>query len=244
MDTRSSLESETNHTSQQDAIYRAFRMSDLSVPSQPLPEHPTEFTPNTLNTYNFTTENLAGFVPKLNLADKKVLSIAGSGDFPICAYTFGAKTVTAVDVMPTACFYGELKFAALKKFNLDEFLTFFATNSNATYGPSSFAYQMYEQIREQLSETARKFFDKLITPEGNNEFLSPGKMLIDKIGHMGEIRAMSYYLASKENYQQAQDRVKPTLFYPQPIDQFLASPTAKPNSFNLIYLSNIPTTLC
>ena len=50
--------------------------------------------------YRLTTENISGFLNKYDLKDKKILTVAGSGDQRLNCYSLGAKEVTCFDVNP------------------------------------------------------------------------------------------------------------------------------------------------
>jgi S-adenosylmethionine:diacylglycerol 3-amino-3-carboxypropyl transferase len=75
--------------------------------------------------YPFTTENLAGYMKDLNLEDKKVLSITGSGDHILNSFYYGASSVVGFDINSLASLFGELKFNALGKLKFKDFKKYF-----------------------------------------------------------------------------------------------------------------------
>ncbi len=228
--------SQTQNSSQ-DEIYQLFGVHTPQIPTQPLYGFPGYFTPSALKAYPFTTENFAAWLTKMPIRNKRIAGICGSGDFAINAFLMGAKEVLAIDIMHTACLFGELKLAAIKRFNYVEFLSFFATSGADIFNSDSYSYPLYVRIRDLLSVTAREFFDQLIKQGGNNPYLCPGGFLIWRISpqSMPAIIQMNPYLRNKHAYGLAQKRIKPVLFYPQEVSRFL---NASEETYDMVYLSN------
>lgn len=224
--------------SPQDAVYRQCGIQRIDPPSTFKKDFPGEFTTASYKTYQFTTENIGGYIGDVNLPIRgsRIAVVSGSGDFPINTYLYGATMIDAVDISPVACLWGELKFAGLKTFNYDEFLSFFGTIGNLVLGPESFSFEQYHRLRGLLSETARHFFDQLITKEGRHQFLQPNAMFITKIWDMHALRRMNPYLQNEQLYEEARKAAKPTLFYPQDIRTFLKQ---RKERYDVIYLSNV-----
>jgi hypothetical protein len=187
------------------------------------------FTATTQRAYRFTTENLGGFMEGLGLAGKRVTAICGSGDFPINACALGARSVAAVDVMPSACMYGELKVAGLRQFTHSEFIGFY------TSGPEAFAFESYVQLRAALSDQTRAYFDRLITPTGVTPFLAT-RFFIKRMPDSWAL-SMNPYLASTGLHRRAADNGGIVWFHPTTITGFLQS--TEPASQEAIYVSNV-----
>lgn len=228
--------------SPQDAVYRQCGIERIDPPPAFEQGDPREFTSSTRQTYPFTTENIDGYIGDIGLPIRgsRIAAVSGSGDFPINAYLYGAVRVDAVDISPVACLYGELKLAGLRTFNYEEFLRFFGTTGESVYGPESFSFEQYQTLRGQLSETARHFFDQVITRERKHEFLQPEAMFITKIWDMHDLRQMNPYLQNEQQYEKARTAAKPTLFYPQDIRKFLSP---RKGQYDVVYLSNISSYL-
>ena len=75
--------------------------------------------------YLNTTENINGILSKINVKDKNILSVAGSGDQALNAYLHGAKSVTLFDINPLAFANTELKLTAARKLSFESFSEFF-----------------------------------------------------------------------------------------------------------------------
>lgn len=117
--------------------------------------------------YSFTTENLSGYYPLINFNNKNVLTVNGSGDHLINAYVFGAKDVTCFDINPFSKYFTELKLKALSDLSMDEFLNFLLINVKKPLD-----YNVYKQLRKDLSDECKLFFDKQYLLNNNN-----GKLL-------------------------------------------------------------------
>ncbi len=235
------IENETPNPPSQDEIYHSLGIRNIKAPPHyTVLENPSSFSIETKQTYVFTNENMAEFMPYLNLKDKKVACIGASADFIINAFYYGAQSVDAVDISPVACFMGELKLAALSQFSYNEFLTFFATTKKETFSRQSFSYDQYCKLKPHISEETQHFFNQLIiAPNERSDFLSPYGMLINKVKDMSKIKDMNPYLRSEEDYNKAKDALKSksVIFYPQDIREFLDQHNN--NNYDCIYLSNI-----
>ncbi len=124
--------------------------------------------------YTFTNEGISSLMSSVKHKDKKIIGIAGSGDHYIESVSAGCKEYSPVDTSILASFFFELKVASMRKLNLEEFLNFWCTGTDIPpmmYGHFSgqpisrrdnenpFANKSYERIRDELSNTARDFFD-------------------------------------------------------------------------------------
>lgn len=79
--------------------------------------------------YPFTTENIAAYMPYLDMANKKALMLGSSGDQALNAMLFGCKDIKILDMCPFTEDYYNLKKAAIEVLTRDEFLDFFSYNS-------------------------------------------------------------------------------------------------------------------
>src|SRR5680860_295742 len=96
--------------------------------------------------YIYATEMVSAYYNLLQIKDKRILSIVGSGDQIIDAYYYGAKEVIGFDINKRSLFILEIKFVAISILTRKEFLEFFGTNmSNGTFN-----FQVYKKIRRKL----------------------------------------------------------------------------------------------
>ena len=64
--------------------------------------------------YVFTTENINAYYDRLDLKDKSILTVVGSGDHILNAILRGAKKIDAFDISGYAILFYYLKEAAVK----------------------------------------------------------------------------------------------------------------------------------
>jgi hypothetical protein len=127
--------------------------------------------------YAFSTENLKEVdAPNINYINKSILGILGSGDHIINSIISGAKSYIGFDVSFLACFFTELKLAALKYLDYDEFINFYAREE---WMPNEFVKEYsvplpreneggafsilsYKKIKSVLSDNAQNFFNNIM----------------------------------------------------------------------------------
>lgn len=118
--------------------------------------------------YSMCTENIYGFLSNYDLKDKKVLTVAGSGDQRLNAYFMGAKSVTCFDVNSLSESQINLKDAAIKTINFEKFIKFFGIYSRK-YGND---YKMLDskifyELSNKLDIETYLLFDYIINNNSN-----------------------------------------------------------------------------
>lgn len=103
--------------------------------------------------YPFTTENIAGYLDKINLAGKSVLTVAGSGDQAVNAFAAGAADVTCFDLNYLSRHMMELKFVLLQALNFEDYKRFLMA------GTETFGKAIYDGIKICLPVSSRSFWD-------------------------------------------------------------------------------------
>ena len=147
--------------------------------------------------YPFTTENLAGYMKDLNLENKKVLSVTGSGDHILNSFYYGASSVIGFDINSLASLFAELKFNALRKLDFENFKKYFFVG-----GSNTMNFETYKIIREDVSDSCLSFFDNLYRDYGfRGEDLRRGKFF-NKRFDFNDLRIRSNpYLFSRDNFE-------------------------------------------
>lgn len=113
--------------------------------------------------YSMTTENIYGFLNNLDLKDKDILTISGSGDQRLNAYLLGAKNVTTFDINPLTRINAKLKDTAIQNLSLDEFIDFFGINSNTHYNRYlPLDKDLFGKLNRDLDEDTSDFFKFII----------------------------------------------------------------------------------
>ena len=80
--------------------------------------------------YPFTNENIAGYMKDLDLTNKKIITVAGSGDHVINAISRGATDITVFDINPLAKYYLDLRIAAIKNLSYHNYVHTFLYRDN------------------------------------------------------------------------------------------------------------------
>lgn len=108
--------------------------------------------------YSFSTENLSDYFNKELLQNKKVLITGSSADQIITSQLFDAKMITNYDINPLVEFIYDLKIAAIKELDIDEFINYFYYRD---INKSTLSYKQYDKIRKYLSGDSLDFWDTL-----------------------------------------------------------------------------------
>ena len=108
--------------------------------------------------YSMTTENINGFLSKYDLKNKKVLTVAGSGDQRLNAYLMGADDVTCFDINELCKYHLDLKDKAIINLSYEEFLKFFGFLSK----DSVFQTDLFMKIQDRLDPDTFDLFYYLL----------------------------------------------------------------------------------
>lgn len=112
--------------------------------------------------YSMTTENIYGFLKKYNLKDKKVLTVAGSGDQRLNSYLLGARKVTCFDINPTTELHMELKDRVIETLSFDEFLDFFGIINGKYYKNGILDFRLFDKFSILLESDTYDFYNYVI----------------------------------------------------------------------------------
>ena len=148
--------------------------------------------------YGYTNEELDLFLPILPIKDKKVLTVASSGDQILSCALNGAKKIDAFDINPFQIYYSKLKIAAIKALNVKEYNNYFF---NKDY-KSIFSKELYKKIRLYLDNNTKKFFDELYLNGFEYKFEN---LVCNFILHDQFIKELEY--TKEDNYDITKDNV-------------------------------------
>lgn len=112
--------------------------------------------------YLFTNENLNAYYRQMNLDGKSMLTVVGSGDHILEAILRGASKIDAFDITPYAIKTYELKSAAIKTLEYEEFIRYFLDYN------SRFDIELYQKIRPALKREDLEFWDAIYKKYKNN----------------------------------------------------------------------------
>ena len=143
--------------------------------------------------YSMTTENIYGFLNRYNLNNKKVLTVAGSGDQRLNSYLLGARKVTCFDINPLTELNMELKDRAIETLDFDEFLDFFGI-INGIYDKNSILdFRLFDKFSILLESDTYDFYNYVIQNNKGKDVYFEGEDLntLEKLN--GYFNYNSYY---------------------------------------------------
>jgi hypothetical protein len=169
----------------------------------------------------------------LSLKDRRVVTVAGSGEFMQIFLRRHAKDLEIIDVSSPGLFYNELKLEALRNLDFSEYRRLFDS------GNELFDRKLYLKISNSLSAQARTYFDHLLKPEnfalfkkGNISRERPTKSKVDTIELMRDL------VEDEETYKELQKGALGANVSFGLKDAVYRSKEEK--SVDLVYLSNVP----
>ena len=177
-----------------------------------------------------TTENIKDFLSCFDLNEKRVLTVAGSGDQLLNAYALGATLVDTFDINPLAKCGVDLKVSALKCLSYEEFIHFFFSNF-----PEFFSEGLYAKIYPLLDQDTKVLFDTFFQKFGVKDSIK--KLYYQMSPSLKKMKQMNlyleeyYYYVLKENLKN-----KGVNFIESPIQDLRAN---IPTSYDMMLFSNI-----
>lgn len=156
-------------------------------------------TPESL-IYVYATEMVARYYSLVDLSNKSVLTIIGSGDQILNAYFFGAKDVTGFDINNRSVFFVDLKIQALCSLTYEEFLSFFGTN----FKDGSLDEETYLRLRDKLSSDTQSFFDKAYKEAEGGRLMKSGYFR-ERSFMEADARDINAYLKDEDSYMKLRE---------------------------------------
>ncbi len=148
----------------------------------------------------FTTENIAGYMKKLDLENKKVITVTASGDHILNLVVKGCKYITAYDINLLAQKYAELKLAGMRQLDYKDFLKVFLYETSDTL--------KYEIIKSL--ELEQEISDYWITElkRHNNNGLELRKSILFNTKYFNPASKIKQNLyLDEENYQKTREKL-------------------------------------
>lgn len=203
---------------QQNYAYNAY-LKTMEYLRKPKSIMNPEFTSNCAM-YVFTSENLNEYIKKLKPAGKDILTVTGSGDQLINLALSDGRRVDNFDINQNTYFMTQLKIAALKALDYDEFLNFFCscdhlemthlgiTPFQKSVEPNDlvFDFKTYLRIRPYLEDTSAFFWNLIYEDfQFDGKKLSSSALFYD--APRREAISNNEYLQSEENYNKARENI-------------------------------------
>lgn len=153
--------------------------------------------------YPFTTENIKGYIGKLDFNDKKVLTVCGSGDHILNIINNNGKEIDSFDINILAYQYYLLKEAAIKTISYQEYLDYFCTLSlvdKKNFDVKTFDYKIYKKIRKNLNLKSKMFWDEIYKINAYDYIFSSDV-------HTRKINIKTNLYLEKDNYNEMKNRI-------------------------------------
>ena len=102
--------------------------------------------------YPYTTENIAAYMPYLDLANKSLATVGSSGDQAINAILYDCKDITIIDICPFTKEYFYLKKTAIELLSRDDFLSFFGYKNSHKFKNRELVFnkKTYHKLRNLI----------------------------------------------------------------------------------------------
>ncbi len=157
--------------------------------------------------YNFTTENVAGYMDKFDLKDKSLLTVGSSSDQVFNAFYCGCKDITLIDINPYIKEYFHLKKAAIITLDYDEFFKFMSIQGDKNFNFKALNKRTYRIVAENIDDLdSKKFWDEILG--GHNKQIVKLKLFSFDTMSNAEIKAQNNYLRTAEDYNKIRGTVK------------------------------------
>lgn len=180
--------------------------------------------------YLSTTENIKGIMNNLDLSNKSVLSVAGSGDQALNAYFNGASQVTLFDINPLAYAQSELKITAAKKLSYPEFCEFFSPTLGNILSPITFS-----KLSKYLKDDVASYYDFLYSNYSPSEIFS--KIAYCFSTNIDKLERMNSYM-KKDNFEKL-SRILEDKNINYIESSLIDLPKSLDDKYDIILLSNI-----
>ena len=179
--------------------------------------------------YRQTNEPLSQYLVDIDVLDKDVLTVVGSGDFLLSLINKGAKNISTFDISIFTKYYQELKVAAMQTLSYEEFLEFF-------YGNNCFDEELYGRISNYLNKESRDFWDSLFDHYEPKDIENSPMFIRQNVTINNGINSTPY-LANEQEYLKTKARLSKISFSFHNLDVLELPYTLKRN-FDAILLSN------
>lgn len=188
-------------------------------------------------TYLFATENISGFSKKISYKNKTILTVTSSGDQAFNFILNGAKSIDLFDKNIFSNYYFNLKLAAIKCLEYEEFLDFLIPKNNINK-QNVFSLETYLKIRNEIKEQKiKEFWDYLFCHYKGTTIYNSKLFSISKNNRKDYIDCNDY-LKNKDNYNLLKEKLKNKTFTFYNINLFTDKLPSN-SEYDFIYLSNI-----
>lgn len=182
-----------------------------------------------------------------SLEGKKAFGVLASGDQPFIFFNQGLKSYLGFDISQVACFWNELKTAAIIHLSMEEFISF-TLNKNGDKTPTKKEdtqkkrLTIYDGLKSHLTSYAREFFDTVIKKYDDDrncisKLLNDGHYFRGDTFHFKSDEVP--YLKSSDDYKKLQKNLQEGRYKFMWRDLSKATEMTPSERFDIIFISNI-----
>ncbi len=173
------------------------------------------------------TENSRELFSQFNCSFEKTLMVAGSGDQVLEAIFYGAKMIDTFDINCLAKYGCNLKFAAIKALEYEEYISFYC---------DKFPDYLYYKVRDFLDTDSCYFWDHIFDYAYNFDIY---ENLFDVDNHRKIITSF-FSVNLRDDYYKIKDNlINSTISFTNCNLRNIADYFSSKDNYNFIYLSNI-----
>lgn len=184
---------------------------------------------STARAYTFTNENMYQTCRHLNLLNKKVATVGSSGDQVFNAIFYGAREVTIIDANIYTEHIVNLKIAAMKNLDYNEFIEYWSENRIIDH-------KMYAKISHSLPKNSQIFWDSVYLDSGLRQDSEIYNSLFFQ--QKRDDFSLSEMFDTEENYKLLQEKLK-TANIKFIVADFCEFPKKLKTKYDVIMLSNL-----
>lgn len=193
--------------------------------------------------YPFTTENINGYLDKVNFKGNSILTVGSSGDQVLNVVLLGCKSVHVVDLCPFSKEYFYLKMAAILTLDRHEFLEFFSMKSfynQFTINNNAFNINVYRKIYDSIIDDEVREFWNYLFKKYSSLFLRERLFNIYDDSPRSFVGKANNYLTSDEKYNRLKEIISDLVIIFS-IGNIFSIDLPENNKFNHILFSNLIT---
>jgi len=210
-------------------------MSDDLILAIRLVENIKFYNTNFLSTYMFSNENINGFIKKISLNERQVLTVCSSGDQAFNLVLNGASKVDLFDINRFTKYYFCLKKAAIIGLSYQEFINFFFPT---LFNKNVFSFDSYLNFRNKIdNDEIRSFWDYLFCHYSGGDIYN-SKLFHKHYFSKNNILKINEYLINEDNYNRLKELLINKQFNFYNINLFDDSLYFN-DKYDFVYLSNI-----
>lgn len=188
--------------------------------------------------YMFATENSNGVINTLDVKDKDILTVSGSGDQIFNMLLRGAKNVETYDINLFSKYYFYFKESAIRTLTRDEFILFFF-GKNYSFRDCRFNEDTFFKIIKNIKDSDSKFFFDVLGRSVGSKRLFKSELFFNNYYSKNTYIECNDYLRNDTSYKKLQQILDNYNYKFYRLNIFDDISELNDKKYDIIYLSNI-----